>query len=61
MRWMIRAETHQGAIIVLRSGFETEDEALDFPVKLKFWARVWVEPQAQHVPQRERAALPSRP
>ena len=56
MRWLVRAETHQGRIIVLRSGFETEDEALDYRVRLRHWRRVWIERQGQHVPQRERGA-----
>lgn len=44
-RWLVKALTHQGRIIVLKSGFRSEDAALDHRVKLAFWKRVWVEPQ----------------
>lgn len=44
MTWMVKAETHSGAVLVLKSGFESEDAALDgYKLRGKFYRRVWVE------------------
>jgi hypothetical protein len=43
MEYAVFAETHNGTVGILRAGFPTEDDANDFPVRLRDWKRVWVE------------------
>lgn len=36
-------ESQTGKTLILRKGFASEDDALDHPVRLVHWKRVWVE------------------
>lgn len=56
----VRAETHEGNILTLRRGFDSEDAAKDHPVQIYLWRRVWVEPIGVMVPKTE-PALPPKP
>ena len=40
--YQVMAETHEGTTHVLRKRFATEDDALNHPVRLARWKRVWV-------------------
>jgi hypothetical protein len=50
MSFAVKAETHEGNIFMLRGGFATESDAEDYPVTLKQWKRVWVEPVIEALP-----------
>ena len=41
--FQVMGESHTGKTHILRKGFATEDDALDHPVRLTHWKRVWVE------------------
>ena len=45
MEYAVKAETKEGDVITLRRGFQTRDDAEDYPVRLSQWRRVWVERQ----------------
>ena len=53
-RWMVKAETHRGSILTLRSGFASKEAAEGHKIVARMWRRVWVEAQGA-APQRERA------
>jgi hypothetical protein len=44
MEYAVKAETHEGKVMVLRRGFASKEEAEDHPIKMLLWKRVWVEP-----------------
>jgi hypothetical protein len=44
MEYVVKAETKDGEIVILRSGFASMSDAEDYPVRLSLWERVWVEP-----------------
>lgn len=50
--FQVMAETMDGGTHILRRGFLTEDAALDHPVKMSHWKRVWVE-KANDLPERD--------
>ena len=64
MAWIVRAETKHGSYITLRSGFKTEDEALDHPIIAAHWRRVWVEeytrPENRAAPPPPRSSIEQR-
>jgi hypothetical protein len=41
--FQVMGESHTGKTLVLRKGFASEDDALDHPVRLVHWKRIWVE------------------
>ena len=41
--YQVMGESHTGKTLTLRKGFASEDEALDHPVRLACWKRVWVD------------------
>jgi hypothetical protein len=43
MEYVVKAETKDGEVVVLRSGFASMADAEDYPVRLSLWERVWVE------------------
>lgn len=43
MRYVVKAETHDGVERTLRGGFESFEDAEDHPVKLSDWRRVWID------------------
>jgi hypothetical protein len=59
--YIVKAETHEGAILTLRKGFATQSEAEDHPVTMKFWKRVWVEPDETPPPKPKLKTLPPFP
>ncbi len=52
----VRAETHDGTILVLRR-FDSREAAEDHPVRLAAWKRVWVE-EAPDKPPRDVSSPP---
>ena len=44
MEFAVKAETHEGEVVILRRGFASQDEAEDHPIQMSLWKRVWVEP-----------------
>ena len=42
MTYQVMCETNEGTTHILRKGFATKDAALDHPVRLSLWKRVWV-------------------
>jgi hypothetical protein len=44
MEYAVKAETHEGDVMVLRRGFASKEKAEDHPIKMFLWKRVWVEP-----------------
>lgn len=43
MEYAVKAETLEGAIVILRRGFASIEDAEEHPVKMVQWRRVWVE------------------
>jgi hypothetical protein len=43
VEYAVKAETHQGKVLILRRGFASQEEAEDHPVRMSHWKRVWVE------------------
>ena len=41
--YQVMGESPSGKTLTLRRGFASEDDALDHPVRLALWKRVWVE------------------
>jgi hypothetical protein len=44
MEYAVKAETHEGKILILQRGFASQEEAEDHPIQMSLWKRVWVEP-----------------
>jgi hypothetical protein len=59
--YMVKAETHEGDIMTLRKGFASQGEAEDHPVTMKFWKRVWIEPDSTPAPVPKSKTLPPFP
>jgi hypothetical protein len=57
MTFRVMCETHQGTVHIIRCGFLSEEEALDHPVTLSRWRRVWVEEEPQ-APKRNETSPP---
>jgi len=51
MEYAVKAETHQGKVLILRRGFASQEEAEDHPVRMSHWKRVRVEPVASAAEQ----------
>lgn len=43
MEYAVKAETKEGAVLVLRRGFASREDAEDHPVTMSLWKRVFVE------------------
>ena len=43
MEYVVKAETREGKIAVLKRGFPSKEEAEDHPIRMSDWKRVWVE------------------
>jgi hypothetical protein len=43
MEYAVKAETHEGEILILRRGFASQEEAEDHQIQMSPWKRVWVE------------------
>jgi hypothetical protein len=43
MTWAVKGETHDGYILTIRKGFDTQEAAEDHPVTLSKWRCIWVE------------------
>ena len=43
MEYAVKAETHEGKIMMLRRGFQSRETAEDHPVQMSLWKRVWIE------------------
>ena len=41
--FQVMGESHTGKTLILRKGFANEDDALDHPVRLAHWKRIWIE------------------
>ena len=57
MGYAVKAETHQGKVLVLKRGFASQEEAEDHPVRMSHWKRVWVE-QVASATEQSRPAEP---
>jgi hypothetical protein len=51
IEYAVRAETHEGKVMTLRSGFGSAEDAEDHPVLMALWKRVWVEPVSIPAPK----------
>ena len=56
MEYAVKAETHQGKVLVLK-GFASQEETEDHPVRMSHWKRVWVE-QVASATEQSRPAEP---
>ena len=43
MEYVVKAETREDNIAVLKRGFASKEEAEDHPIRMSDWKRVWVE------------------
>jgi|SRR5580704_12801596 hypothetical protein len=59
--YMVKGETHEGAILTLRKGFPSHEAAEDHPVTLSLWKRVWVEADSRQAPKPKEPTLPPFP
>ncbi len=41
--FQVMGESHSGKTLTLRKGFASEGDALDHPVRLALWKRIWIE------------------
>ena len=42
--YVVVAQKHDGALITLKTGFASREDAEDHPIKLSEWKQVWVQP-----------------
>jgi hypothetical protein len=49
MEYAVKAETHEGEIMIVRRGFASQEDAADHPIQMSRWKRVWVEPIDEEV------------
>ena len=54
MEYVVKAETRDGKIAVLKRGFASKEDAEDHPIRMSDWKRVWVE--AVQVPDWDEAS-----
>jgi hypothetical protein len=43
MEYVVKAESRDGKIAVLKRGFASKEEAEDHPIRMSDWKRVWGE------------------
>ena len=43
MEYVVKAQSRDGKIAVLKRGFASKEEAEDHPIRMSDWKRVWVE------------------
>ena len=59
--YMVKGETHEGAVLTLRKDFAMHEAAEDHPVTLSLWKRVWVEADYRPAPKPKEPTLPPFP
>jgi hypothetical protein len=43
MEYVVKGETPEGEITIVKRGFGSQEEAEDHPIRMSHWKRVWVE------------------
>jgi len=43
MEYVVKGETPEGEITIVKRGFASQEEAEDHPIRMSHWKRVWVE------------------
>jgi hypothetical protein len=43
MEYVVKGETLEGEIMIVKGGFASQEEAEDHPIRMSHWKRVWVE------------------
>jgi hypothetical protein len=43
MEYVVKGETPEGEITIVKRGFASREEAEDHPIRMSRWKRVWVE------------------
>ena len=43
MEYVVKGETLEGEITIVKRGFASQEEAEDHPIRMSHWKRVWVE------------------
>jgi len=43
MEYVVKGETREGEITIVKRGFASQEEAEDHPIRMSDWKRVWVE------------------
>ena len=43
MEYVVKGETPEGEITIVKRGFASREEAEDHPIRMSHWKRVWVE------------------
>jgi hypothetical protein len=43
MEYVVKGETREGEITIVKRGFGSQEEAEDHPIRMAHWKRVWVE------------------
>ena len=65
MEYAVKAETHEGHVVILRRGFASTEDAEDHRVKLSQWRRVWIEQIEMrargHFRERPQSLIPGLP
>lgn len=49
MEFVVKGETREGRIMILKRGFASQDKAEDYPIRMSDWKRVWVEQVADDI------------
>jgi hypothetical protein len=49
MEFVVKGETREGRVVILKRGFDSWDKAEDHPVRMSDWKRVWVEQVADDI------------
>jgi hypothetical protein len=49
MEFVVKGETREGRIMILKRGFASQDKAEDHPIRMSDWKRVWVEQVADDI------------
>jgi hypothetical protein len=43
MEYVVKAETRDGKIVIVKRGFASQEDAEEHPIRMSDWKRVWVE------------------
>ena len=49
MEFVVKGETREGRIMILKRGFASRETAEDHPIRMSDWKRVWVEQVADDI------------
>ena len=49
MEFVVKGETREGRIMILKRGFASQDKAEGHPIRMSDWTRVWVEQVADDI------------